>query len=270
MTVWKIRNKTLEIGKMPLIMGILNVTPDSFSDGGKFNSIDKALFHAEEMIKEGASIIDVGGESTRPGYTFVSVEEEIERVAPVIEEITKRFDTTISIDTYKSEVARAALAAGAHIVNDIHGFRYDSNMANVTKEFEAGAVLMANFSDKKPEEDILSYEAICYEKSLKLAFDAGLSMEQILLDPGVGFGTNRDEDLALIRNLDSHDRILLGVSRKRIVAHLIERETIASERVTGSVALALAGAARGIKVIRVHDVQATSDGLKAFMAAMNY
>lgn len=264
MNIWKIKDRVIDLDKAPYVMGILNVTPDSFSDGGKYNSVDKAVIRAEQMIKEGAFIIDVGGESTRPGFTQISDEEEISRITPVIEKISQTFDVAISVDTYKSAVARAALKAGAHIVNDIHGFRYDPAIANVVKEYEAGAVLMANFSDKDENVDVLQYEAKCYEKSLEIAKNAGIIDDQILLDPGIGFGTTRDEDMRLLQALKEKDRILLGVSRKRIVAALLDRETKADERAAGSVGIALAGISNGVKVVRVHDVKETVDAVKTF------
>lgn len=269
MNIWKFKDRELNLDDGPYVMGILNVTPDSFSDGGQFNQIDKALYHAEQMVKEGAKIIDVGGESTRPGFTQISDEEEISRVTPVIESISSRIDVAISIDTYKSVVAGAALEAGAHIVNDIHGFRYDPRIALVTKEYNAGAVLMANFSDREKNEDILLYEKDCFDKSIRIAHEALIEDDYLVLDPGVGFGTNRDEDLTLIRNIGISDRMLLGASRKRIVAALLNRETIASERVYGSVGIALAGVKFGARIVRVHDVKETVDALATFSKTLD-
>lgn len=268
MNIWKIRRKEINLDEGPYVMGILNVTPDSFSDGGKFNNIDAALVHAEKMAKSGARIIDVGGESTRPGYTMISDEEEISRVAPVIEAIVSRIDVAVSIDTYKSKVAEAALQSGADIVNDVHGFRYDPKIAEVTARYNAGAVLMANFSSKAPEDDVITYKEDCYKKSLDIAKSYGITMDQILMDPGIGFGTSRDEDIRLIRDIRKSDRILLGASRKRIVAALLDRETIAPERANGSVGVALAGISKGACVVRVHDVAETYDALLTFKKLM--
>lgn len=268
MDIWKIRRKEINLDDGPIVMGILNVTPDSFSDGGKFNSLDAAIAHAQQMVDSGAKIIDVGGESTRPGYTMISDEEEIERVSPVIEAIAARIDVAISIDTYKSKVAEAALKSGADIVNDVHGFRYDPKIAEVTSRYNAGAVLMANFSEKKPEEDVISYKNDCYRKSLEIADANGITMDQILMDPGIGFGTSRDEDICLIRDIRKEDRILLGASRKRIVAALLDRETKAFERANGSVGVALAGVAMGARIVRVHDVAETYDALLTYSKLM--
>ena len=268
MDIWKIRGLDLTLTKMPLIMGILNVTPDSFSDGGKFDSYDKAMKHAEEMISQGADIIDVGGESTRPGAAKVSEEEELERVVPIVQGLTKNFDTVISVDTYKSKVAEETLKAGAHIINDIYGFLKDERMTSVAKELDAGIVLMANAELRTDDSDIITYAEAHLKKSLELCHDAGITDDHILIDPGVGFHTTREEDLKLIRDFKYGDNTLLGVSRKRIVAHLLDRETNATERCAGSVGLALAGAAKGARVLRVHDVLETRDALMTYAAAM--
>lgn len=268
MEVWKLRGKDLKLTKSPLIMGILNVTPDSFSDGGKFDSYDKAMKHAEEMIRQGAVIIDIGGESTRPGAAKVGEAEELERVVPIVEGIVKNFDTVISVDTYKSKVAEETLKAGAHIINDIYGFLKDENMAAVAKQYEAGIVLMANAELRTDGSDIITYAEAHLKRSLELCHNVGITDDHILIDPGVGFHTTREEDLKLIRDFNYGDNTLLGVSRKRIVAHLLDRETEASERAAGSVGLALAGAAKGARVIRVHDVLETRDALKTYAAVM--
>lgn len=268
MEVWKLRGKDLKLTKSPLIMGILNVTPDSFSDGGKFDSYDKAMKHAEEMISRGAAIIDIGGESTRPGAAKIGEAEELERVVPIVEGIVKNFDTVISVDTYKSKVAEETLKAGAHIINDIYGFLKDENMAAVAKQYEAGIVLMANAELRTDGSDIITYAEAHLKRSLELCHNVGITDDHILIDPGVGFHTTREEDLKLIRDFKYGDNTLLGVSRKRIVAHLLDRETEASERAAGSVGLALAGAAKGARVIRVHDVLETRDALKTYAAVM--
>lgn len=270
MNIWKFKDRSLDLDKGPYVMGILNVTPDSFSDGGKFNNVDSALFHAEQMIKDGAKIIDVGGESTRPGFTQISDEEEISRITPVITKIAEQFDVVISVDTYKSAVAEAALIAGAHIVNDIHGFRYDPKIAAVTAKYGAGAVLMANFSDKPEGVNALFYEKKCFDTSLSLMKDNGIDIDYVLLDPGIGFGTTREEDIALIRSMEISNRMLLGASRKRIVAALLSRETVAAERIAGSVGIALAGVSLGAKVVRVHDVKETVDALNVYTGILNF
>ena len=267
MNTWKIRDGYMDLTGLPVVMGILNMTPDSFSDGGDHNDLSSALKWTEKMVSEGAGIIDVGGESTRPGSVEITAEEEIERVAPVIERIASEFDVKISVDTYRAATAEAALKAGAHIINDVWGFRREPEIAKITKRYEAGAVLMSNAFGSEYD-DIISFKNDCYEKSLKLAHDAGITDDQILLDPGVGFGTSREDDISLMRELDKYDNILLGVSRKRIVDYLIGGNTKPKERTAGSVGLALAGAAKGVKVLRVHDVKETLDALKAFSKVM--
>ncbi len=267
MNIWKIRDGYIDLTGLPVVMGILNVTPDSFSDGGDHNDLSSALKWTEKMVNEGAEIIDVGGESTRPGSVEITADEEIERVAPVIERIASEFDVKISVDTYRAATAEAALKAGAHIVNDVWGFRREPEIAKITKRYEAGAVLMSNAFGFEYD-DIISFKNDCYEKSLKIAHDAGITDDQILLDPGVGFGTSREDDISLMRELDKYDNILLGVSRKRIVDFLLGGNTQPKERTAGSVGLALAGAAKGVKVIRVHDVKETVDALKAYSKVM--
>ena len=207
------------------VMGILNVTPDSFSDGGRFNEMDRALFRTEEMIREGAAVIDVGGESTRPGYTRISDEEEIGRTAPVIERIKERFDIPVSIDTYKSSVARAALQAGAELVNDIWGFRMDREMAAVTAEFGASCCLMHN--RKEPV-----YQDFCADvlgdlkESIALAKEAGIPDERIMTDPGVGFAKSYEQNLEIIRRMECLKElgypVLLGTSRKSVIGLTLE------------------------------------------------
>ena len=266
---WKIKDRELTIGRMPLVMGILNVTPDSFSDGGKFDSYDKAMKQAEKLISEGASIIDVGGESTRPGATEVSADEEIARVVPVIEGIVKNFDVAISVDTYKAETSEASLRSGAHIINDVYGFLREPEIAPIVASYKAGAVVMSNATMRQdPNEDIMTFTDNYLKRSLDLCKEAGISDEYILVDPGVGFGTTREEDTRLIREFSYGDNTLLGVSRKRIIAHLLDRETTAGERASGSVGIALFGAMKGAKVLRVHDVRETYDALLTFTAML--
>jgi len=173
------------------LMGILNTTPDSFSDGGQFLSIDRAVRHAEELLQSGADILDIGGESTRPGYTPISADEELKRVIPVIEKITQTFDCPISIDTYKPEVARAALAAGACIVNDINGFQQYPEMAAITYQYKTGVVLMHNarlYRSENADSDIMGDVLNFLQESCKIALKAGLMPDQLILDPGIGFG----------------------------------------------------------------------------------
>ena len=238
------------------VMGILNVTPDSFSDGGKWNDMDRAMAHAEQMIAEGATIIDVGGESTRPGYTMISDEEEISRVVPVIRELKKRFDVAVSIDTYKSGVARAAVEAGADMVNDIWGLKYDPKMADVIAETGAACCLMHNRKEADYTdfvEDMLSD----LRETVDLAKKAGIAENKICLDPGVGFGKTYENNLEAINHVDRLLEmgypVLLGTSRKSVIGLTLDLP--AAERVEGTVATSVVGVMKGCAFVRVHDVK---------------
>lgn len=252
----KIGTRDFDIEHMTYIMGILNMTPDSFSDGGKFNQMDAALFHVEEMIKEGASIIDVGGESTRPGYTRISDEEEIQRVTPIIKEIKKRFDIPISIDTYKSKVAVAAVESGADLINDIWGLKADSEMARVVADFGVACCLMHNrvntdYSDFM--EDMLKD----LKESITLAKKAGISDDKIILDPGVGFAKSYEQNLIAIQQVGRLKElgypVLLGTSRKSVVG--LTLDTDKKERVEGTLVTSVFGVQQGCAFLRVHDVK---------------
>src|SRR6201991_3303207 len=232
MTSWQIRDRVMPIGERTLIMGILNVTPDSFSDGGQFLSADQALVRAEEMIAEGADIIDVGGESTRPGGEPVSVEEEIKRVVPVIEALTQRTNTPISVDTTKSEVARAALDAGAAIVNDISALRFDFYVADVVARAGAGLVLMhsrgtpATMHRLQPVADIMMEVTNSLHSSVVMAERRGVQREAIVIDPGIGFGKSFEQNLEIIAKLDeiiarfSDLPLLIGTSKKSFIGRI--------------------------------------------------
>ena len=252
-----IGNRQFDTKNHTYIMGILNTTPDSFSDGGKYTSLDSALFHAEEMIREGADILDIGGESTRPGHTQITDEEEISRTAPVIEAIHQRFDISISIDTYKSRVARTALEAGADLVNDIWGLQYDPEMGPVIRKYQASCCLMhnrkeADYQDFFPDflEDL--------RKCIRSAKAAGISDDRIMLDPGVGFGKTYDMNLAVIRNLDRMQElgypVLLGTSRKSVIGLTLDLP--ADQREEGTLATTVYGILHGCSFVRVHDVRA--------------
>ena len=224
------------------IMGILNVTPDSFSDGGKYNRMDAALRHAEEMIRDGVDIVDIGGESTRPGHTVISDEEEIARVVPVIEAVKARFDVPVSVDTYKSKVAEAALQAGADLVNDIWGFRHDSRVAELTAQYGAACCLMHNRHEAVYQDfmvDMVKDLEIC----VQIARDAGVSEDKIILDPGVGFGKTYDMNLTAINHVDQLHAlgfpILLGTSRKSVIGLTLDLP--ADQRVEGTLATTVIG-----------------------------
>ena len=201
-------------------MGILNVTPDSFSDGGRWNHMDDALFHAQRMIEEGADILDIGGESTRPGYTRISDEEEISRVAPVIEALKNRFDIPISVDTYKSEVAKAAILAGADLINDIWGLKADKKMAEVIAKAKLPSCLMHN-RETMDYNNFLEDVVSDLQETLNIAKKAGISKDTIILDPGVGFAKNYEQNLAITNHLEVLDTlgcpVLLGTSRKSMI-----------------------------------------------------
>ena len=201
----KIGNKVFELGKHTYIMGILNVTPDSFSDGGKYNQLDRALEHVEKMLVEGADIIDIGGESTRPGYTVLSDNEEIERVVPVIEAVKKNFDIPVSLDTYKSKVARAGIAAGADMINDIWGLKHDDAMAALIAEIGLPCCLGHNRT--KPYQNFMEEVVADLEETLRMADRAGIAKEKIILDPGVGFGKSHENNLEIINRLGELEKL---------------------------------------------------------------
>lgn len=237
------------------IMGILNVTPDSFSDGGKFNNIEKAMGHAKEMIEAGADIIDVGGESTRPGYTLISDEEEIARVVPVIKELKDRFDVPVSIDTYKSKVARAAIEAGADLINDIWGLKYDEDMAKVIAENNVTCCLMHNRKEAVYD-DYMEDVIADLKETIEIAKKAGIPDENIILDPGVGFAKSYEQNLMIIDKVDRLKElgypVLLGTSRKSVIG--LTLNVCASDRTVGTVATTVIGAMKGCSFFRVHDI----------------
>ena len=240
----------------PQIMGILNVTPDSFYDGGRFDTIENAVRQADAMLKQGAGIIDVGGESTRPGFTPVAIEEEIERVAPIIEALSSRFDCPLSIDTTKARVADAALKAGAHIINDVWGLQLDADMPQVAASHDAGVIIMHNRQHKDANIDILSDMEGFFATSLGLAAEAGIEREAIMLDPGVGFGKTPEQNLQVIRELEVLSGfgmpILMGLSRKSFIGLTIG--DMDADRLAGTIAANMNAIANGARVIRVHDV----------------
>jgi dihydropteroate synthase len=259
----------LDYQKKTYIMGILNVTPDSFSDGGNFNQIDAALKHAEQMVKDGADIIDIGGESTRPGYVRISDQEEIERVAPIIEAISRNLDVPMSIDTYKSEVARAAIKAGAHIINDIWGAKADPNMAYVAADLQVPIILMHNREGKLYEAFMRDALHDLYE-SIAIVKKAGVKDENILLDPGIGFAKSVEQNLEMMRNLDTLVAlgypVLLATSRKSTIGHVLDLPP--SERVEGTIATNCFGIQQGCQLVRVHDVKEMARAAKMMDALM--
>lgn len=262
-----IGDKTFDKG--PYIMGILNVTPDSFSDGGTHNTVDAALRHTEKMIKEGAAIIDVGGESTRPGYTLISDQEEIDRVCPVIEEIKKHFDVTISLDTYKAGVAKAGLETGCHMINDIWGLRYTGNLAQVIADANASVCIMHN-----RENNVVNTLADVRDDlrlSIELAEKYGIDENKICLDPGIGFAKSCEQNLEMMNNLEIlHEfgyPILLGTSRKSMIGLTLDLPV--DERINGTIATSVIGLMKGCMIFRVHDVRENFEALKMTQAILN-
>lgn len=258
------------------IMGILNVTPDSFSDGNKYNTIDKALKRVEQMINEGVDIIDVGGESTRPGYIPVSDEEEIERVAHVIEKIKKEYDISVSVDTYKTKVAKAAFMAGADMLNDIWGLLYkkdefnDECMAKIVKEYDVSVCLMHNDENVMSENNM----DIVIDR-LKVSVDEarkyGIDEDKIMIDPGIGFAKSYENNLYVMKHMNElkvlNKPILLGISNKSMIGNAIGKDV--NNRIAGNIAGALYGIEHGARFLRVHDVAAHVDAINMYKAIMN-
>jgi len=264
-----IGNREFEIKHHTYIMGILNVTPDSFSDGGNYNQIDQALYRVETMIKEGMDILDIGGESTRPGYQMISIENEIERVIPVIEAVKNRFDVPISLDTYKSKVAKEGIKAGADMINDIWGLLYDSDMAEVIAEGQVSCCLMHNrkvaeYNDfmKDVKSDLIG--------SLEIACKSGIEKNRIMLDPGVGFGKTYEQNLEVIRRIKELKElgypILLGTSRKSVIGLTLDLPV--EERLNGTLATAAYGIMQGCAFLRVHDIKEHYELVKMMEAIM--
>ena len=255
--ILKCRDKNIELGKKTLIMGILNVTPDSFSDGGRYNNLDSALEQAKKMVEDGVDIIDIGGESTRPGHTQISVEEEVGRVVPVIEMLSKELDIIISIDTYKYQVAEAALKAGAHIINDIWGLQYDNGeMAKLAAEYNVPVIAMHNQNGTEYSEDIILSMRKFFERTYEISDRYGISRDNIILDPGIGFGKGMEENievLARLEELRDMGRILLGTSKKRFIGTILGGLST-DERVEGTVATTVIGIGKGVDIVRVHNV----------------
>lgn len=250
------RGGRLLIGKRTILMGILNVTPDSFSDGGKYDGIEPAVEQAKKMCREGADIIDVGGESTRPGHTPVDAFDEMERVIPVVERLVEELNVPISVDTSKAVVAEKALEAGAHIINDVWGLQKDPLIAGVVADFKAGVVIMHNRS--KPDYDDLMGDILCFlRKSVKLAEEAGIIRNSIVIDPGIGFGKTLNHNLEIMKRLKElrslNLPVLLGTSRKSLIGKTLDLPI--NERIEGTAATVTKGISDGADIIRVHDVK---------------
>ncbi len=260
---------TLDYGKKTLVMGVLNVTPDSFFDGGMYNNIDSAVRHAIEMVEQGADIIDIGAESTRPGYTPISSEEELSRLIPVIEAITKAVAVPLSIDTFKAATARESIKAGAHIINDIWGAKADPNMGKVAAELDVPIILQHNRNSDQYDSFFRDCLNDIYE-SVAIVKKAGVKDEQIILDPGIGFAKDLSKDLDMMRNLDTLVAlgypVLLGPSRKRMIGRVLDLPV--NERLEGTGAAVCYGIQKGCQIVRVHDVKEISRMAKMMDALM--
>lgn len=259
----KIGSREFDFGRHTYIMGILNVTPDSFSDGGRFNSLDKALFHVQEMIKEGVDIIDVGGESTRRGYTLLSDDEEISRIVPVIENLKKELDVPISLDTYKGNVAKEGIKAGADLINDIWGLKYDDILATVIAENDVACCLMHNRKDTNYK-DFLTDVVEDLQETIDIAQNAGIKKDKIILDPGIGFAKTYEQNLIMLKNLSSLHKLnfplLLGASRKSVVGLTLDLP--ADERVEGTITTSIMAVLADYDFVRVHDIKENLRAIK--------
>lgn len=249
--------------------GILNVTPDSFSDGGKWNDMDMALRHVEEMIQDGMDLLDIGGESIRPGYTLLPDEEEIARVTPVIQEIKKRFNIPISLDTYKSKVAEAGIQAGADLINDVWGLKYDGTMAQVIAKSGVPCCLMHNRRDTNYT-DYMADVVKDLQESVDMAKSAGIADDKIILDPGVGFAKSYEQNLIIINQLEKLDilgyPVLLGTSRKSVIGLTLDLPV--DERVEGTLVTTVMGVQKHCMFVRVHDVKENVRAIKMAEAIM--
>ncbi len=259
----RIGNRDFQNTKHTYVMGILNVTPDSFSDGGKWNDRDRALRHVEEMIAEGVDIVDIGGESTRPGYTKLSDEEEIARVTPIIEAVKANFEVPISLDTYKGAVALAGIQAGADLINDIWGLKYDDKMAKVIAESKVSYCLMHNRNEAKYSE-LMQDMSLDLAKSLEIAKSAGIGDEKIILDPGVGFGKTYEQNLEIVNRLEELHAfgypILLGCSRKSVIGLTLNLPT--EQRLEGTLVTTVMAVMKGCRFVRVHDIKENVRAIK--------
>lgn len=258
-----VKKKCMQIGKRQFdiknhtyVMGILNVTPDSFSDGNQWNVPDKALNRVEEMLAEGMDILDIGGESTRPGYTQISVQEEIERVVPVIEAVKSRFDVPVSLDTYKADVAKAGIQAGADLINDIWGLKYDAEMAKVIAEGNVACCLMHNRKDAEYK-NLLKDMQKDLRESLKRAEAAGIAKDKIILDPGIGFAKSYADNLEVLKACGEFRileyPLLLGCSRKSVIGYALDLPV--GERLEGTLATTVMAVLQGYSFVRVHDIK---------------
>ncbi|MGZ4842625.1 MAG: dihydropteroate synthase [Candidatus Angelobacter sp.] len=278
--LWRLRSRSLELGDRTLVMGILNVTPDSFSDGGKFLARDHAVAHALKMLDDGADLLDIGGESTRPGTPVVEsgipAAEELRRILPVVEDILReRPGAILSVDTYKAEVARAAVNAGCEIVNDVSALRWDEQMAATVVELNCGVILMhtrgrpEEWRNLPPSADIVAEVKTELRDYAQAALGHGIAKDHIMLDVGIGFGKKFEQNYPLLAGLDQlHDLgfpLLVGTSRKSFIGRTLARDgndALPDQRLHGSLAAATASVLKGAHVVRVHDVKAAVEAVK--------
>ena len=270
--LWKIGSRTIELGRMPLLMGIVNVTPDSFSDGGQYFDDAAAIEHGLQLAEDGAEILDVGGESTRPGSQTVSSDEELRRVIPVIKGLARQTDALISCDTSKANVAREALQAGASVINDISGLRFDEAMPAVCADSDCGVICMHILGTPGMMQQDPTYDDVVREvrdyfvERLESLQRAGIAAERIVLDPGIGFGKTSEHNLQLLSRIaffrELGRPVLIGHSRKRFLGKVLSRQL--DERSAGTIGVAIALAVQSTDIIRVHDVRAVRDALIAW------
>ncbi|MGI6226439.1 MAG: dihydropteroate synthase [Peptococcales bacterium] len=255
---------TLNLGTKTYIMGILNITPDSFSDGGDFFDLEEAVNHAQTMVSQGANIIDIGGESTRPGHEEVNADEEIARVLPVVKRLREVLDVPISVDTYKAKVAEEVLKAGAHIINDIWGLKRDPQMAQVLAQYQAPVIIMHNQNGTEYKNDIMEEIKKSLEESINMAVAAGVKKGNIILDPGIGFGKNPEQNMVVMARLHELNELgypwLLGTSRKSMLGKILDLPP--KERVEGTVATTVMGIMQGVDIVRVHDIKENWQAVK--------
>lgn len=259
----RIGSREFDLDKKTYVMGIMNVTPDSFSDGGKLRNIDDILFRVEEMIQEGMDVLDIGGESTRPGYTQVTEQEEMERVVPAIREVKSRFDVPISLDTYKGDVAEAGIHAGADLINDIWGLKYDDRIAKVIADKRVACCLMHN-RNHTDYIDFMKDVTADLEESIRMAAEAGIAKENIMLDPGVGFAKSYEQNLEIIKRLEELKQLgyplLLGASRKSVIG--ITLDLPVDKRLEGTLATTVMAVMKGCGFVRVHDIAANKRAIR--------
>lgn len=272
--IWKCVSETLVFGQLPLLMGILNVTPDSFSDGGEATEVESAVRKGLQLVEDGADILDIGGESTRPGADPVPLEEELRRVVPVIEALSAQTTTPISIDTTKAEVARQALQAGAVIINDISGLTFDPAMIPLAAESKAGVICMhiqgtpQTMQENPVYDDVVADLKSWFQMRVQALLEAGVDPERIVLDPGVGFGKTADHNLEILSRISSFQAlgfpVLIGHSRKRFLSKLLGRSL--EERLAGTIGVSVALANQGVEILRLHDIAANRDAIAAWQA----